>query len=63
MHYPDDKQPTQAGFEISTSEFRTTTGPNEPSGPALSKGIGWLRITMQGYCNAEPLYLADSEQI
>ena len=30
MHNPDDKYPTQPGFEHSTSEFRATTGPNRP---------------------------------
>ena len=32
----DDKHPTRLGFEPSmpTSEFRATTGPNEPSGTA-----------------------------
>ena len=31
----DDKHPTRLGFEPSmpASEFRATTGPNEPSGP------------------------------
>ena len=35
MHNPDDKYPTRSGFEPSTSMFRATTGPNEPSGPAV----------------------------
>ena len=30
VHNPDDKHPTRSGFE--SSEFRATTGPNEPSG-------------------------------
>ena len=31
---PNDKHPTQPGFEPSTSEFWATIGSNEPSGPA-----------------------------
>ena len=34
MHNFDDTHLTRPGFESSTSEFRATTGPNEPSGPA-----------------------------
>ena len=34
MNKHNDKHPTQPEFEHSTSEFRATTGPNEPSGPA-----------------------------
>ena len=34
MHNLDDTHPTRLGFETSTSEFRATTEPNEPSGPA-----------------------------
>ena len=33
MHNSDDKHPTRPGFEPNTSEFRATTGPNEPLGP------------------------------
>ena len=35
MHSPSDKHPTQPGFEPCTSEFRTTTGRIEPSGPGI----------------------------
>ena len=34
IHNPDDKYPTRQGFKPSTSEFRATTGPNEPAWPA-----------------------------
>ena len=34
IHNLDDEHPTWRGFEPSTSAFRATTGPNEPSGPA-----------------------------
>ena len=34
MHNPIDKHPTHPRFEPSTSEFRATTGPNEPLGAA-----------------------------
>ena len=30
MDNPDDKHPTRTGFEPITSEFRATTGSNEP---------------------------------
>ena len=32
-HSLDGTHHTRPGFEASTSEFRATTGPNEPSGP------------------------------
>ena len=32
MHHLDDKYPTRPIFKPSTSEFRVTTGSNEPSG-------------------------------
>ena len=40
MHNLDDKHPTRSGFEPSTSEFRATTGPNEPS-------LRWLSSRLQ----------------
>ena len=42
MHHLDDKHPTRPGIKPSTSDFRATTGTNEPSGPEktrLNKGI------------------------
>ena len=35
MYNPVDKHPIKPGFEPSTSESRSTAGPNEPSGPAV----------------------------
>ena len=35
MHNLDDTNPTLPRFEPGTSEFRATTGPNEPSEPAI----------------------------
>ena len=48
MRNPDDKHLTQSGFETSTSEFRTTIGPNEPTGPAT------------GQCKADQLIVSDT---
>ena len=50
MHNSDDKHPTQPGFETSISEFRATTGPNEPSGPACSResqNVYWQSVNGQ----------------
>ena len=48
MHNLDDQYPTRPGFQPSTSEFRATTGSNEPSGQAMemreSKENLYLRI-------------------
>ena len=38
MQNLDDKHPTPPGFDPSTSEFRATTGSNEPSGPDHGEG-------------------------
>ena len=34
MHNPEERHPTSPKFEPGTCEFRATTKPNEPSGPA-----------------------------
>ena len=45
MHNHNDKHSTQPGFGPSTSDFRTTTGPNEPSWPAVQMFSGVYKWT------------------
>ena len=64
----EDKHPTRSGFELSASEFRTTTGPNEALWPAWQhaswfKTKAWL-IFRRWYikCQKQKLYILNHKK-
>ena len=44
MYNIDDKYPTRPGFKLITSEFRATTGSNEPLGVSRSEAITVVQV-------------------